>query len=140
MTRIVRLSENVILSIMMYILLKSVLQLRLTCSYMYQVTQCSTFCRRLKIKITRLLYLQDVQFFKNLMEKFGSSIPLEMRYIKIDTFESTLECVQSFTEVTIDLVYLNQLSMHCKYLRKLVIGLPFKVDEESLYVFQNERT
>ena len=65
------------------------------------------------------------------MEKFGSSILLDIRYIKIDTFESTLECIQSFTEVTIDFVYLNQLSMHCKHLRKLVISLPFKVDEKG---------
>ena len=93
---------------------------------------------RLKIKIARLIYLQGVQFFKNLMQKFGSGISLEMRYIKIDTFLSTLECIQSVTEVATDLVYLNQLSMHCKHLRKLVIGLPFKVDEESFVSFKTE--
>ena len=36
MASILNLSENVILSIMMYIPLKNVLRLRLTCSYMYQ--------------------------------------------------------------------------------------------------------
>ena len=85
----------------------------------------------MKIKVGRLLYLHDVQFFKNLLEKFGGSISLELRYIETHTFESSLECIQSIAEVVIDLEYLCQLCMHCKHFKKLVIHLPFKIDEDS---------
>lgn len=85
----------------------------------------------MKIKVGRLLYLHDVQFFKNLLEKFGGSISLELRYIETHTFESSVECIQSIAEVVIDLEYLCQLCMHCKHFKKLVIHLPFKIDEDS---------
>lgn len=85
----------------------------------------------MKIKVGRLLYLHDVQFFKNLLEKFGGSISLELRYIETHTFESSLECIQSIAEVVINLEYLSQLCMHCKHFKKLVIHLPLKIDEDS---------
>lgn len=97
-----------------------------------QVTQCSTFYKRLKINTARLIHLQDLlrTLWKSLEAVFwrwdiSKSIILR---VLLSVFKV------SSTEVAIDWSCVLKSAFHllyiCKHLRKLVVDLPFKVDEE----------
>lgn len=133
MKNIFDLSENLLLKIIDNLPVKSVLELRLTCWHMFFGTQCSAFYKRVHVNVLKI-YLSDIPLFEKFMEKFGSCVSLGMRFVKSETFERTLGCVQSITEITIDLEYLYRICTHCRHVRKLVLHLPDEVNEDDDFV------
>ena len=106
---------------MEFLAIDDILNLRLTCSRMLELSECETVFERVNVKVHDLS-LSDVMTFKNLCDKYASVFVLKINYFVGDiTF--ILACITDVKKMIINVRHLHQICNECKNIQTLAIDV-----------------
>ena len=100
-----------VLKIMGFLAIDDILNLRLTCSRMLELSECETFFKRVNVKIHDLS-LSDVMTFKNLCDKYASVFVLKINYFVGDV-SVILAHITHVKEMIINVKHLHRICDEC---------------------------
>ena len=130
MTNLCTLPSIPVLKIMGFLAVDDILNLRLTCSRMLELSECETFFKRVNVKVHDLS-LSDVMTFKNLCDKYTSVFVLKINYFAVDV-SVILVHITHAKEMIINVKHLHRICDECKNIQTLTIdiyGLNFSEHE-----------
>ena len=112
-----------------YLSFSDVLNMRLTCSTFYALSQCKEFYQRVQVSVTTLrscLIPNFLHFVKNCAGYARLNIH------NCHKMECLLPCIQSATDVSINMLQLKMLTENCHYVEKMkiVFGERFRIDAD----------
>ena len=116
--------------IMEYLPVADVLNLRLTCSYMFVSSQFNEFFKRVKLQIN-LLSTEGLKVFKNLCNKFVSIFTLQINSFDGD-INLLLPYIKNIKKVIIHTKQLEQISSECMNIINLTIDIYSLSSEKSV--------
>ena len=121
MTNLCTLPSIPVLKIMEFLAIDDILNLRLTCSRMLELSDCETFFKRVNVKVHDLSP-SAVMIFKNLCDKYASVFVLKINYFVGDiTF--ILACITDVKKMIINVRHLHQICNECKNIQTLAIDV-----------------
>ena len=109
------------LKIMKFLSVGDILNMRLTCSLMLELSKCESFFKRVKIKFSNLS-VSDITIFKNLCDKYASVFALKINYFDGD-INAILAHIINITEVMIAVKHLRQICNKCTNIKTLTIDV-----------------
>ena len=110
-----------VLKIMGFLAIDDILNLRLTCSHMLELSECETFFERVNVKVHDLS-LSDIMTFKNLCDKYASVFVLKINYFVGDV-SVILAHVTHVKEMIINVKHLHRICDECKNIQTLTIDI-----------------
>ena len=110
-----------VLKIMGFLAIDDILNLRLTCSHMLELSECETFFKRVNVKVHDLS-LSDIMTFKNLCDKYASVFVLKINYFVGDV-SVILAHVTHVKEMIINVKHLHRICDECKNIQTLAIDI-----------------
>ena len=110
-----------VLKIMGFLAIDDILNLRLTCSHMLELSECETFFERVNVKVHDLS-LSDIMTFKNLCDKYASVFVLKINYFVGDV-SVILAHVTHVKEMIINVKHLHRICDECKNIQTLAIDI-----------------
>ena len=130
MANLCSLARIPVVKIMEYLPVADVLNLRLTCSYMFESSQFDEFFKRVKLQIN-LLSTSDLKVFKNLCNKFVSIFTLQINSFDGD-INLLLPYIKNIKKVIIHTKHLEQISSECMNIVTLAIDVCSLSSEKSV--------
>ena len=107
-----------VLKIMGFLAIDDILNLRLTCSRMLELSDCETFFKRVNVKVHDLS-LSDIMIFKNLCDKYASVF-----VSKINDFAVDVSVILAHVkEMIINVKHLHRICDECKNIQTLTIDI-----------------
>ena len=110
-----------VLKIMGFLAIDDILNLRLTCSHMLELSECETFFERVNVKVHDLS-LSDIMTFKNLCDKYASVFVLKINYFVGDV-SVILAHITHVKEMIINVKHLHRICDECKNIQTLAIDI-----------------
>ena len=104
-----------------YLTVTDVLNLRLTCSKMFQTSKCKEFYEKVPICMAKVKET-DLKLFQKLCEEFAIIIMFNTEGCFEERLEWILPCVENVRNVLVNIRYLNQACRKLKYNKYLVIN------------------
>ena len=111
MTNLCTLPSIPVLKIMEFLAVDDILNLRLTCSRMLELSECETFFKRVNVKVHDLS-LSDMMTFKNLCDKYASVFVLKINYFVGDV-SVILAHITHVKEMIINVKHLHRICDEC---------------------------
>ena len=109
------------LKIMKFLSVGDILNMRLTCSLMLELSNCESFFKRVKIQFSNLS-VSDITIFKNLCDKYASVFALKINHFDGD-INAILAYIINITEVMITVKHLRQICHKCRNIKTLTIDV-----------------
>ena len=109
------------LKIMKFLSVVDILNMRLTCSLMLELSNCESFFKRVKIQFSDLS-VSDGTIFKNLCDKYASVFALKINHFNGD-INAIVAHIINITEVIITVKHLRQICNNCKNIKALTIDV-----------------
>ena len=106
---------------MEFLAVDDILNLRLSCSRMLELSECETFFKRVNVKVHDLS-LSDVMTFKNLCDKYASVFVLKINNFAVDV-SVILAHITHAKEMIINVKHLHQICDECKNIQTLTIDI-----------------
>ena len=110
-----------VLKIMGFLAIDDILNLRLTCSRMLELSDCETFFKRVNVKVHDLSP-SAVIIFKNLCDKYASVFVLKINYFAVDV-SVILAHITHVKEMIINVKHLHRICNECKNIQTLTIDI-----------------
>ena len=104
-----------------YLTVTDVLNLRLTCSKMFQTSKCKEFYEKVQICMAKIKET-DLKLFQKLCEEFAVIIMFNTEGCFEERLEWILPCVKDVRNVLVNIRYLNQACRKLKCIKYLVIS------------------
>ena len=121
MIRLVDLPNIPLQCVCSYLTVNDVLNLRLTCSKMFQVSKCKEFYEKVQICMAKIKET-DLKLFQKLCEEFAHYIMFNTEGCFEERLQWILPCVKSVRNVLVNIRYLNQTCRKLKHIKCLVIN------------------
>ena len=121
MIRLVDLPNIPLQYVCAYLTVNDVLNLRLTCSKMFQTSKCKGFYEKVQICMAKIKET-DLKLFQKLCEEFAHYIMFNTEGCFEERLQWILPCVKSVRNVLVNIRYLNQTCRKLKYIKYLVIN------------------
>ena len=128
MDNLCQLPYIILLRIMAYLPVDNILNLRLTCQFMYRLTKCKEFYKRISIDVYFKVKSCDVEMFKSLLEEHGSNLRFKRMYFYND-MNLILPYLSKVEDIWIDTRYLEDICIHCTQIKKLGISLDYLIPD-----------
>ena len=110
-----------VLKIMGFLAIDDILNLRLTCSRMLELSDCETFFKRVNVKVHDLSP-SAVIIFKNLCDKYASVFVLKINDFAVDV-SVILAHITHVKEMIINVKHLHRICDECKNIQTLTIDI-----------------
>ena len=121
MTNLCTLPSIPVLKIMEFLAIDDILNLRLTCSRMLELSECETFFKRVNVEVHDLLP-SDVMTFKSFCDKYASVFVLKINYF-VGDITVILAYITDVKEMNINVRHLHQICNECKNIQSLIIDV-----------------
>lgn len=121
MVRLIDLPNIPLQFVFAYLTVTDVLNLRLTCSKMFQTSKCKEFYEKVQICMEKIKET-DLKLFQKLCEEFAIIIMFNTEGCFEERLEWILPCVENVRNVLVNVRYLNQACRKLKYIKYLVIN------------------
>ena len=107
-----------------------ILNLRLTCSHIFNVTRCKDFYKRIQLRVTKLS-MGDMFIFQKLFNEFGSYMKLITTDFEGD-FEVLLNCIDNVHDISVGIHQLQEICLKCKLIKRLAINFQYCTSRQQL--------
>ena len=107
-----------------------ILNLRLTCSHIFNVTRCKDFYKRIQLRVTKLS-VGDMFIFHKLFKEFGSYMKLITTDFEGD-FEILLNCIDNVHDISVSTHQLQEICLNCKLIKRLAINFQYCTSRQQL--------
>ena len=121
MVRLIDLPNIPLQFVFAYLTVTDVLNLRSTCSKMFQTSKCKEFYEKVQICMEKIKET-DLKLFQKLCEEFAIIIMFNTEGCFEERLEWILPCVKNVRNVLVNVRYLNQACRKLKYIKYLVIN------------------
>ena len=110
-----------------YLTVDDVINLRLTCSRMFQVSKCKEFYGKVQIRMSNIKD-NDVKLFQNLCDKFASNVRFSTEGCFEERLRWILPYVKNIKDILVNIRYLKQVRTEFKYIKHLAISYIYTDD------------
>ena len=107
-----------------------ILNLRLTCSNIFNVSRCKDFYRRIQLRITKLS-VGETFIFQKLFKEFGSYVKLITTDFEGD-FEVLLNSIDNVHDISVSIHQLEEICLKCKLIKRLTINFQYCTSRQQL--------
>ena len=104
-----------------YLTVNDVINLRLTCSRMFQVSKCKEFYGKVQIRMSNIKD-NDVELFQTLCDEFASNVRFSTEGCFEERLSWILPYVENIKDILVNIRYLRQVCTEVKYIKHLVIS------------------